>query len=115
MTEVVVEEMGSNSISFPTLRHVMSLDWRGQAMCGRLPKSTFFDYNSLGLKKKEKERRIKVAMSACNACPVRIKCYEFSVLNNEPYGIWAGTFPEDRRKLFASFRKTGILEPLPTA
>ena len=115
MTDAMVEETGVNLVSFPTLRHVMKLDWRGDAMCGRLPKSTFFDYNSLGLKKKEKERRVKVAMSACNACPVRSQCYEFAVLNNEPYGIWAGTFPEDRRKLFASFRKTGILEPLPTA
>jgi WhiB family redox-sensing transcriptional regulator len=115
MTEVVVEGMGSNSISFPTLRHVMSTDWRGLAICGDLPKAVFFDYNSLGLKKKEKERRIKIATSVCKACPVRTSCYEFSVMNNEPYGIWAGTFPEDRRKLFASFRKTGILEPLPTA
>lgn len=108
------EEMGANLVSFPNLRHVMTTGWREYANCGKLSKKVFFDYNSVGLKKGEKKERIGTAMNACNSCTVREKCYEFAVLNNEPYGIWAGTFPEDRRKLFASFKKTGILEPLVT-
>jgi hypothetical protein len=90
----------------------MSTGWREYANCVKLPKNVFFDYNSVGLKKGEKKERIGTAMNACNSCTVREKCYEFAVLNNELHGIWAGTFPSDRRILFAKFKKTGILEPL---
>ena len=99
-------------ISYPELRHVMGTDWRGNARCAKLPKSVFFEYNGIGMKKQEKQERIWTAKETCKACPVRSQCYEFAVLNSEPHGIWAGTFPDERRKLYLSFLKTGILEPL---
>jgi hypothetical protein len=94
------EGEAETAVSFPNLRHVMSTGWREYANCGKLPKNVFFDYNSVGLKKGEKKERISTAMNACKNC------------NNEPHGIWAGTFPSDRRKLFAEFKKTGSLELL---
>lgn len=112
VTIAVGEGEAETAISFPNLRHVMSTGWREYANCGKLPKNVFFDYNSVGLKKGEKKERISTAMNACKNCIVSKQCYEFAVLNNEPHGIWAGTFPSDRRKLFAEFKKTGSLEPL---
>lgn len=103
--------VGAN-ISYPELRHVMGTDWRRHAKCAKLSKAVFFEYNSNGVKKKEKQDRVRKAKQACETCPVRSECYEFAVLNNEVHGIWAGTFPDERRKLYLSFLKTGILEPL---
>ena len=111
-----VEVVGGEEVthfSLPVLRHVMSLSWRANAECATLPKDIFFDYK-VGLKK-DKAYRLNLAMSTCSMCPVRTDCYEFAVLNNEPHGIWAGTLPEQRRKLYNDYIKTGNLEPLPTA
>ena len=112
MIEEVGGEIEVSLISFPQLKHVMGTDWRGDANCTKLPKSVFFEYNSLHLTKGERDSNKLTAMDACKSCAVREKCYEFAVLNNEPHGIWAGTLPKERKMLHNSFRTTGILEPL---
>jgi WhiB family redox-sensing transcriptional regulator len=40
-----------------------------------------------------------IAKSICRACPLLNECFEYSLALNEPYGIWAGTTPLERRKL----------------
>lgn len=99
-------------VALPFLRHVMRLEWRGKATCATLPKSLFFDYNSSTPTFKKKDR-LEFAISTCEMCPVRSECYEFAVLNNEPHGIWAGTLPKERKKLYDEYVKTGTLKPLP--
>lgn len=100
-----------NPVTFPSLQHVMGTDWREYARCAKESKDVFFDYIWLN-KRKERRDRVNNAVSMCLACPVRTKCYEFAVLNNEPHGIWAGTLPDERRELYKDFKKTGILKPL---
>jgi len=100
-------------ITLPSLRFVMGTDWRDNARCAKMPKEIFFEYNSIKYKKKEREQRTRTAKAVCRICPVKEKCYEFAVRNNEQYGIWAGTLPDERRRLYDVLRKTGILETLP--
>ena len=105
---------GGGKVTLPQLKHVMSIDWRSEARCAKLPKEVFFNYSTSGMKKTQIESRTKAAKAVCRACPVKEQCYEFAVLNNEPYGIWAGTLPEQRRQLYRRFTQTGILEKMPT-
>ena len=109
MTLVVGGEVVSNAISFPSLRHVMNTGWRENASCADLPKAVFFDYQSGTTE--HKKQTVALAMATCKGCKVRSQCYEFSVMNNEPFGIWAGTYPHHRKRLFRQFKVTGILEP----
>ena len=109
LTVTVGEGDGTTSISFPALRHVMNTSWRENASCADLPKAVFFDYQSGTTE--NKKQTVALAMETCKGCKVRSQCYEFSVLNNEPFGIWAGTYPNHRKRLFRQFKVTGILEP----
>ncbi len=101
-----------NLVSFPSLKHVMSLAWREHAACAKLAKSVFFDYNDIHLKAVERREQKKLAMDTCAGCPVRSECYEFAVKNYEPYGIWAGTIPDERKALYKEYVKTGVFTPL---
>lgn len=119
MTYEVEGKESKTKISFPQLRFVQNTGWRDFARCSKLPKYLFFDYNEsfrTGNKGKKQSGdrllKIKTARAVCKLCPVKEECYEFAVKNNEPYGIWAGTLPEERRILFTDFKKTGILETL---
>ena len=113
MTLEDIGGVGESTITLPSLRHVMGIDWRDEARCAKMPKEIFFDYNNIKHKKKEREQRTRTAKAVCRICPVKEKCYEFAVRNNEQYGIWAGTLPDERRRLYDILRKTGILESLP--
>jgi WhiB family redox-sensing transcriptional regulator len=108
----VVEGEAIN-LSLPTLRNVMSIDWRNHTNCAKLPKSVFFDYNSKNVSIRERKERTEYAMSVCRDCPVKQQCYEFAVTNCEPHGIWAGTLPDQRKALYKTFTSTGVLETLP--
>lgn len=94
----------------PSLRHIMSVAWRAEALCASLPKDVFFEY--AGTKRygdvERRKENLKLALNTCRECPVAADCYEFAVKNCEPHGIWSGTLPEERKKLYTEFVKTGI-------
>lgn len=96
----------------PSLRHIMSVAWREEALCAPLPKEVFFDYGSKrdGDMERKKANRA-LAIETCRACPVSSECYEFAVKNNEPYGIWSGTFPNERKQLYKDYISTGVFTP----
>ena len=110
------ETVGGDSIkvlSLPSVKHVMSTDWRNYAACAKMPKAVFFDYKEQNLPKKDRKGYLQIAMNTCAGCPSRQECYEFAVCNNEPYGIWAGTTPEERKGMYKEYSTTGALPPLP--
>lgn len=114
MSPDITPEGGTNNMMvLPFVRHVMSIDWREQAACADLPKAVFFDYNEGNIAPRNRKGYKEMALNACSSCPVRQQCYEFAVCNNEQYGIWAGTFPKERKALHKEYSKTGVLSPLP--
>lgn len=98
-------------MDLPSLKFLSNLSWRAHARCAKLSKSVFFDYNKKGLAKELKRNYINTAFNACAVCPVASECYEFAVKNNEPYGIWSGTFPEERKQLYKDFIENGVFIP----
>jgi WhiB family redox-sensing transcriptional regulator len=99
-------------IELPSLKHVMNIGWREHSACATLSKNVFFDYNLVSLSKAEKKAYEQEALDTCASCPVKAQCYEFAVKNNEKYGIWAGTFPDQRKALYEAYKTTGVLETL---
>ena len=45
-------------------------------------------------------RKVALAKSICAACPIRTKCLNWA-LENEEYGIFGGTTPEERKYMLA--------------
>jgi WhiB family redox-sensing transcriptional regulator len=50
------------------------------------------------------------AKQLCKECPVIDECLMYALKSNEPYGIWGGWTPDERRKFLTSSRKN----PLPS-
>lgn len=46
-----------------------------------------------------KERRTKTAKALCAVCPILAQCRDGALKRAEPYGIWGGTDPAERRAI----------------
>jgi|688.fasta_scaffold2723589_1 hypothetical protein len=49
----------------------------------------------------EEQSLNKLAVSICNACPVKDLCLAYALEAKEPYGIWGGKTTSQRKKLIA--------------
>lgn len=105
----VGEDVAPITASLPGLSFVGTTDWRDDAKCKTLPKAVFFDYNAIGVPTKVQRQYKATALKTCATCPVRDKCLEFAVKNNEKYGIWAGMMPKERLELYEEFKSTGTV------
>lgn len=59
-------------------------DWHGDALCGGAPNSLFFPSEETDTKLN------KVKSLFCDLCPVRAKCLNSALINNDS-GFWGGT------------------------
>ncbi|MDA2804466.1 WhiB family transcriptional regulator [Nocardiopsis suaedae] len=69
--------------------------WQRRARCRFEPKALFFPPE--GERPDQREARERRAMKTCAACPVIEQCGEHTLDRPEPYGIWGGMTPDDRR------------------
>jgi WhiB family redox-sensing transcriptional regulator len=57
------------------------MDWWEQGACNGADADLFFS---------ETKTDWRVARMYCAACPVRQKCLDYAIANDERYGIWGG-------------------------
>jgi WhiB family transcriptional regulator, redox-sensing transcriptional regulator len=69
-------------------------NWRSAAACLSADPDLFFPISSRGLGEKQVVR----AKMICGGCRVRQECLEFALAQDQLYGIWGGTTPEDRQR-----------------
>lgn len=70
-------------------------DWLVQAACrGRDVEVFFHPERERGL---DRDRRVQRAKAICDPCPVIIECQRWALAVGEPYGVWGGLTPEERR------------------
>lgn len=65
------------------------------AECEQVPE-IFFPY---GFDMQMYDLEIKSAKTICNRCPIKNDCLDYALEADEPFGIWGGTTPADRRQL----------------
>jgi len=66
------------------------MSWMSRGSCRGLDTGIFFP--ELGQNATE-------AREICGACPVKISCMQYAVVNNLKDGVWGGTTPTERRVL----------------
>lgn len=89
-----------------------SPDWfseEKEAKCVKFPGSREYDpWFGTGDKERLDEHdteEMEHAKAICKGtfdgtpCPLLADCLEFAVINNEKYGIWGGTDPEERKRI----------------
>lgn len=65
-------------------------NWRSQALCAQTDPELWFP---------EKGGTVRDAKLICKMCPVRERCLEFALEQNELYGIYGGLTVTERRRL----------------
>lgn len=74
---------------FPKLAFVP--EWADDALCQDYDPDTFFPQAQAGRSKSRAgSAQVREAQAICNLCPVRLKCLNYALDNDERYGIWGG-------------------------
>lgn len=74
-------------------------DWQLLAACRGVDTTVFFSPEAeRGVRRLARER---VAKAVCGTCPVIAACREHAIRVAEPFGVWGGLTPDERRALTA--------------
>jgi WhiB family redox-sensing transcriptional regulator len=77
---------------------LLAPSWRADAAC-RSQSAVHFFAPAHFERKPEKDAREGAARALCRACPVQQECLEFSMMVQEPHGIWGGLNELERKRL----------------
>jgi WhiB family redox-sensing transcriptional regulator len=77
--------------------------WKRSAACREMPTALFFPAGNFYLARLDEER----AKALCSSCPVRARCLTYAIEHQEPYGVWGGLNPDERRALTSAPAITG--------
>jgi WhiB family transcriptional regulator, redox-sensing transcriptional regulator len=69
------------------------LSWQDAGLCGQTDPEAFFP---------EKGGSTREAKQVCRSCEVRAECLEYALEAGEPWGVWGGKSPEERREMIAA-------------
>jgi WhiB family redox-sensing transcriptional regulator len=58
-----------------------------------------------GTEDEPKSFRFKQAKELCSFCPAISACAQYAIAANEPFGVWGGLSPEERRSLRDKHKK----------
>lgn len=64
--------------------------WQQLALCAETDPDAFFP---------EEGGSQRIPKNICKDCPVRVRCLEYAIRNNETHGVWGGLSPSERQKL----------------
>ncbi len=76
-------------------------EWMIHARCRGANPTDFFPSDGLG---------VEAAQRVCIACPVRIECLEYALVNRIEHGVWGGASERERRRIL---RRRRDLAPAP--
>lgn len=69
--------------------------WADHAACAGTPTGVFYPEHT-GSQQRVAEQRAK---QVCAGCPVRAECLSWALRTDEPWGVWGGMGPNERRRL----------------
>jgi WhiB family transcriptional regulator, redox-sensing transcriptional regulator len=76
--------------------------WAAGALCAGADPAVFFPPG---------DHPAAEARSICAMCPVRNQCLAYSVLADEPFGVWGGLDRHERHALRRQLQRRGELPP----
>lgn len=71
-------------------------EWRAAGACLTADPDLFFPISGMGAAARQADRALRV----CAGCLVRRQCLEFALGTGEKDGIWGGTTPEERIRIW---------------
>jgi WhiB family transcriptional regulator, redox-sensing transcriptional regulator len=80
------------ALGLPSLKTTQR-GWVHKAACRQFPVDLFFNEKGDG------DNSGVLAKRVCNACPVQKECLDWACEENEPFGIFGGRSPRERRHI----------------
>ena len=80
---------------------ILRPNWHAHAACRGTGPARFF-----GPDRPVDDSWAAEARKVCTACPVTASCLLYALDNDERYGVWAGTTPDERTQLLRERSKT---------
>lgn len=74
-------------------------EWISKAACAPYNPEDWFPEGHHGISEKN-----VAAMMICHSCPVRLHCLETALKEKLEYGIWGGTFGNQRRRMITKLK-----------
>lgn len=65
------------------------MDWLDDAQCEGTESNVFFT---------DTVEKVQQAKSLCRICTVRKSCLDLAIRENQPYGVWGGLTPQERKR-----------------
>lgn len=84
-------------IALPSCKPEANPSWRKLSLCLVYPSVDFFDGSQ------QNKRRCRLI---CAECTVREQCLQFSLDNEEEFGVWGGLDDRERKQLMGKFTRT---------
>lgn len=75
-------------------------DWMEDALCIEVGVGEFYP---------EKGESAREAKKVCMACEVQSECLEFAMAHDDPWGVWGGLSPYERRVLKRQTRQLPLV------
>ena len=88
-------------------------DWEDDGACRGMTPALFYPPEGTGGRGAGSDV-YRNAREVCHACPVIAECREYALTTREPYGMWGGLTPAERRAIMAARgRRTPVALPEP--
>jgi WhiB family redox-sensing transcriptional regulator len=91
------ERDGSATAAPSIVRDAEAWTWQLSARCRGADPSMFFHAD--GERGSSRQQRECNAKRFCAQCPVIVQCRDYSLMFEEPYGIWGGLTEVERRRM----------------
>lgn len=75
-------------------------NWQHQAACKGHDINLFIPKD----KEERQGKAVRYNKTICDTCPVQKDCLDYALANHPPIGLWAGTLPKDRDKMYPKYQ-----------
>jgi WhiB family redox-sensing transcriptional regulator len=88
-------------MSLAAILNIETPAWMDRALCAQVGGDGWFPDRGLTGDPADNAMSVFEAKQVCGRCPVRARCLEYALQNDERFGVWGGLSENERRRVRA--------------
>jgi WhiB family redox-sensing transcriptional regulator len=105
MTGDYLDRMDVARVLLPLLEPDAGMEWKQLGSCREADPDMWFP---------ERGSSVKEAKRICQGCPVRYRCLEYALADDEGFGVWGGMSERERRRHKRARQQAGLQATAPS-